>query len=795
MNRLLRCPVFILALVLVIAGGCGEENGEQPGGNDSSNNQCQPASCGSLGVEGGDHSDGCNGTIGCGQCAAGMDCINGQCIDDSPVVVPEMSIQEAPDGRTNETSATFEFSCDLSNCSVECSLNDEVESCTSPKTYEDLPDGDHHFRVRAASGDGPPGDWAEHFWTIDTEAPEVTDLFGPADPSGLETVSFDFGCSKQNCDFSCALDADEQEEEEEFEPCEPGVSFSGIEEGAHSFEVFATDDVGNEGDVAIWQWTMDPAVPDVIDLEGPESVTSETTATFSFDCSRENCDFECALDGGDFEDCESGVSYEELEDGEHVFEVRATDDEENMGGALAWNWTVDTSIPEVIFSQAPDSETAQTEATFEFSCATDDCISFQCALDADGATGSFEDCTSPQTVTELSEGTYTFHVRATNAAGTEGEASHSWTVGTGEPSGWSAVSVGGQHVCAITSEKALYCWGANDRGQLGDSTEVNRPTPTKVGAFSDWIHVSTGARHTCGIREDQSLWCWGDNGDGRLGNGSAIGNNPSPQIVATQWDWEDVSAGASHTCGVRPNGSLYCWGDGTSGQVGTSGTSGTPSRVGMDWDWRSVVASQGEHSCGLRDNDTLWCWGANDSGQLGYGSDEQDEQEEQMEQSSDVPVQVGSETDWSDVVVGTRHSCGIRELGQLWCWGDNEFAQLGEDAEDEISPPVQIGEDFGWSFRQVSAGDMHTCALRSEQLYCWGANEYGQLGDDTGEDSDEPVVVEGGWDWLNVEAGIHTTCALRDDHTLWCWGANEEGQLGDGSEDPSFVPVEISSPE
>ena len=775
-TRLRHTALIVGAAALLMLTGCGSDEGQTPNGNGNNGAPCEPATCESLGMECGDHSDGCDGSVSCGQCAGDLSCSIGQCVDDSPVVTPEVTIDEGPSGRTNETSASLEFSCDVQGCTTECSLDGEAEACSSPHTYDDLPDGERLFRVRGSDGSGNTGEWAERSWTVDTEPPVVTNLFGPADPSGLSTVSFDFDCSKEDCQFECSLDGGDPES------CEPGVSYGDIEEGAHTFEVSATDDVGNEGGAATWQWTMDPEVPDVIDLEGPADPTSESSATFTFDCSRSGCDFECSLDNEDFESCDSGITYEDLDDGLRTFEVRATDAEGNQSGVVEWSWTIDTSTPEIIFSQAPDSETGASEATFEFDCSAGECVSFECALDSDDGAGSFESCTSPQTFSDLSGGSYTFRVRATNATGSVGEASYSWVIGT---SGWAMVSPGGRHSCGLTNDGALYCWGDNSRGQLGDTTEIDRWTPTQVGSSQDWTHVSAGGWHTCGIRDDQSLWCWGDNGDGRLGTGSAINNSSTPMAVANQYSWDAISAGSAHNCAIRTNGSLHCWGDGSAGQIGdgAGGTSGTPSQVGSQFDWTDVTAGEGEHSCGRRANGSLWCWGSNAQGQLGDDSDE----------DRDIPVQVGDEFDWSAFDPGARHSCGLRGLGELWCWGDNERHQIGEDADEETNhSPLRVGLDNGWG--HVAAGGNHTCALRSNSLYCWGSNDAGQLGDGSEEDSDIPVTVMGFGQWSDVAAAADTTCAIRDDQTLWCWGDNEDGQLGDGSDEDRLVPVEIAQP-
>lgn len=774
MGSALRIPAtsFLVATLFALAA-CGSDGGEAPNGDNQ--NECEPATCESLGVECGDHSDGCGDTAVCGSCGEGLACSGGQCIDDTPAVLPEVSIDDAPDALTNDTEATFEFSCDLTECDFECALDGDAESCSSPHTYSELPDGDHHFEVRATSDEGHTGDWAEYFWTVDTAAPQIVGLVGPPDPSGLNSPSFDFECSKQECDFHCAFNGEEQED---FEACQPGVSYAGVTSGDHTFEVFATDIAGNEGDVATWQWTMDPDVPDVIDLEGPADPTTETSATFTFDCSEPDCDFECALNSADFEACESGVTYEELDDADHTFEVRPTDAENNVGGIVTWSWTVNTSPPQVEFDAVPPGETDQSDAAFEFSCVDGECVEFECSFDG----ADFETCTSPYTVTDLEEGNYVFTVRAIGATGLTAEISHHWVVNR---FGWNDVSPGDRHTCAITNDDALYCWGINDNGQLGDGTETNRAAPTQIGSNQDWIAVSAGARHTCGIRSDHSLWCWGDRTDGQVGDGSTAGNRHVPIAVAPQAHWTDVSAGISHTCALRTNGSIWCWGDNLAGQLGdsTNEPSSTPLRAGSDAGWADVAASGDAHTCARRHDGTIWCWGSNDRGAL--GNDSQD--------GSSEPVQVGDHDGWTSIAAGKHHNCALRDDGQIWCWGDNSSAQLGDFSGATSQTPVRVGDDQGW--HQLSNGNAHNCALRDgSAAYCWGDNQYGTLGDGEEQDSDVPVAVQGPSNWNTLQAGGRITCGIRDDQTLWCWGFEDDDALTTNPDFANPDPTEIPPP-
>ena len=131
---------------------------------------------------------------------------------------------------------------------------------------------------------------------------------------------------------------------------------------------------------------------------------------------------------------------------------------------------------------------------------------------------------------------------------------------------------------------------------------------------------AAGGYHTCAIRKDHSLWCWGLNDDGQLGTGNTI-NADTPQRVGTRSNWKAVSAGQYHTCAVRTSGTLWCWGYNYDGELGTGSTisADTPQRVGTRSNWKAVSAG-GFHTCAVRTGGTLWCWGLNNNGELGTGN-------------------------------------------------------------------------------------------------------------------------------------------------------------------------------
>ncbi|MEV5002518.1 RCC1 domain-containing protein [Nocardioides sp. LML1-1-1.1] len=345
------------------------------------------------------------------------------------------------------------------------------------------------------------------------------------------------------------------------------------------------------------------------------------------------------------------------------------------------------------------------------------------------------------------------------------------------------LSAGGQHGCRVNTDQTLDCWGYNFAEQIAQPLVLMTPydaTPTQVGAASDWVEVSSGGdsqwAHTCGIRADRSLWCWGSNRDGELGNANG-GTEDVPVRAGAGRNWATVSSGFSHTCGVTTDGELWCWGGGSFGQLGRPGGS-APAQVGVRSDWTSVSASY-THTCATTTGGELWCWGFNPRGQLGDGSTD----------SSPTPVREATlGTSWASVSVGAGTSCALRTDATLWCWGYNAHGETGTGAAgtDRLAP-TQVGTASDWT--QVSATGSsgqgnHACAVNTGgQLWCWGYNLSGETGADPGTDVLVPTRIGTDSDWASVATGGAMTYAAKTGGSQWAWGANGYGQLGKGFAD------------
>jgi alpha-tubulin suppressor-like RCC1 family protein len=329
-------------------------------------------------------------------------------------------------------------------------------------------------------------------------------------------------------------------------------------------------------------------------------------------------------------------------------------------------------------------------------------------------------------------------------------------------------------------------WGFNTDGQLGDNTATSKLSPVSVvGGFTDWVQVSAGFSHSLGLRVNGTAWAWGFNTNGQLGDNTATSRSSPVSVAGGFTDWIQVSAGNSHSLGVRANGTAWAWGLNSIGRLGdnTTATKSSPvSVVGGFTDWIQVSAG-GAHSLGIRANGTAWAWGNNNSGQLGDDSIT----------ASSSPVSVaGGFTDWIQVSAGSAHSLGVRANGSAWGWGSNVFRQLGDTTATTKSSPVSVVGGFT-DWIQVSAGGDHSLGVRANgTAWAWGINTSGQLGDTTATTKSSPVSVVGGFtDWIQVSAGSDHSLGVRANGTAWAWGANTFGRLGDNTATARSSPVSV----
>ncbi len=302
------------------------------------------------------------------------------------------------------------------------------------------------------------------------------------------------------------------------------------------------------------------------------------------------------------------------------------------------------------------------------------------------------------------------------------------------------VSAGGEYTCGIADAGSLWCWGRNTWGQTGNGERGMEVTdPEQVGGATTWRQVAAGGASTCGIRGDRDLlYCWGLNNRGQLGDETKE-TRTTPHKVPGH-GWKSVDIGWYHACGIKDGGRMVCFGDNAYGELGLGNTRQSLQRRRVPGEWRSV-AVDGWTTCGIKANRSLWCWGRNLLGQVGDASFTDRHR----------PVRIGrAGTRWSQVDVGWTSTCARRANGAVFCWGRNDRGGVGDGTTTIRNRPTRVLGDH--QARSVAVFEAGACLVdTADHLYCWGDNRYGQVGG-TAEISTRPrrrlgsyERVSGGW--------------------------------------------------
>ena len=492
----------------------------------------------------------------------------------------------------------------------------------------------------------------------------------------------------------------------------------------------------------------------------------------------------------------------------------------------------------------------------EFSCARRSSGEVMCwGRNSDGQLGNGNNAnqllpgsvTNLSTAASLSAGGYhacanlqngTVQCWGRNDAGQLGDGS---TTSRNVPSGVAGIgsvnslTAGTRHTCAVLSNGTVQCWGANGFGQLGDQTLIPRRTPVTVSTSNVIQQMTAGDVHTCALGTNGQAECWGNNSDGQLGDGSTVQRTVPAEVIGLA-DGVNLSAGASSSCSVLASGQVLCWGDNSYGQLGDGTTNSRSSAVftqtiegrssptfalppaicggqpvdfatdptncgaceqrcaqnatcvasqclcndGSTCAWACLssggcddpvqVSSGLRFTCALRGEGGIYCWGINNFGQLGNGT----------LANAALPTSVSSINNAAQISAGSSHACARLQNGTVQCWGINTSGQLGiGNFASQVTPQTVSGIS---GIIDVAAGGNHSCAVvQSGDVYCWGSNDWGQLGNGTLVSTTLPSLVTGLSDVIQVSVGDEHSCARTQRDEVYCWGQNDRGQLGNGS--------------
>ena len=317
----------------------------------------------------------------------------------------------------------------------------------------------------------------------------------------------------------------------------------------------------------------------------------------------------------------------------------------------------------------------------------------------------------------------------------------------------------GSHSIALASDGTVYTWGLNQYGQLGNNTTTNSRSPIAVQvagtplAGKTIVQIAAGADHSLALDSDGALYAWGSNAYGQLGNGTTT-NSSVPvavKIAGTPLAGKtivQIAAGANHNMVLTSDGAVYTWGWNYHGQLGNNTKTNSNTIVAVQTISTpiagkkivKIAAGQG-HSLALTDDGMVYAWGRNDTGQLGNNATT----------DAMLPVAVTvtgtpmSNKTIVEIASGARHSLAIDSSGKVYAWGHNGSGQLGNNSTVNALTPVAVQAPADKNIIQVSGsgwlGASSSALTSNGAVYSWGRGFDGQLGDGTNNDSSVPVIT------------------------------------------------------
>jgi alpha-tubulin suppressor-like RCC1 family protein len=785
-----------------------------------------------------------------------------------PTLVPETRIlrrllQLTSDSNvlSNINHVTFNFSVINTQAedrtpAFECKLDSNPwQICVAPLEIDSLVDGDHTFSLRTTHLPELAQLSDEVHWFVDQTSPVIEFTAGPANETSNLTETFVYTVAdiSEFTKIECSVDNDA------FYPCQSPFLVAVATYHLHKLIVRALDRAGNLGKSAPYYWTVSEAGQvtggggsgaansSLAFSSTPATSTQNNFAKFAFAVDLTEAPnvmyFECRLDEETWSLCTSPVSLTNVAEGVHNFNVKVVRNDASTA-TINKAWSVDHSPPYLNIYFGPPGIIQSSNVYFLFTVKDSSGIfSLKCTTDSLPPT----DCASPYALSNLSIGSHSLVISATDNAGNSITSSpFSWivapiietsealeisdafdfegttpqfTIKSGKSLSTNVQVIWGLQFLSSTTSEDLSPLNGNFNIVSGDNnhsvsvslladnidelTENYKLVLSDTMGATSWISagkgyifdslhqttkISAGNERTCAIDEGL-LKCWGYNSDGYLGTvntESAI----TPKVITSITSPIDVSVGQNHNCVVIQGGTAYCWGLNSSGQLGTATftNSQAPKLVQTLTNTVKIVTGM-SHTCALLSDNTMRCWGNNDFGQIGNN----------LVGAQIYPVSPANLTGVTDITVGFYHTCALLDTGAVKCWGENSYGQLGINQSGDLAAPGSSPVGFSTNVVAIAAGDYHTCLLKNNgEMYCWGRNSEGQIGDGTTTNRFAPQKISSLGSIKKMATGGRHTCAITvSDHTF-CWGSNENGQIGRGTTTTFYLTakelVNLSSP-
>ena len=741
--------------------------------------------------------------------------------------VPTVVISAGPAAITNATNASFTFS-GAGIVSYECKLDaGAFTACVSPQAYNAISAGNHNVLVHGKNAAGTLSADTKYSWKVDLVAPAVPTLMANVLAFTNSTnVSFNFSSVDVDsavASFRCKLDNVDRG------ACTSPYSLAVAPNAAHNFQVYATDQAGNQSAVAAFNWTVDQTAP-IINLTSKPLPQADINVSFSFsatDSLTGISTLQCVLRAvGDvttaFENCANGTkAYTNLVPGNYNFLLKATDKAGNNS---------DLTYPFTVLKPYSGLSAQKVATGDNFTCYIDDGALKCFGINTRGELGDGSTVSKSNPITLFSSGVTEVKAYQYNACAIVNGAVYCWgeayaaNAGSGSTpklmisSGATAIAVAVTS-CAIVNG-SVQCWGGDGSqfatSVLGNGTTNKSATPITIINSGATAIVSANSG-SCAVVSG-ALYCWG-----KIEPYSPAPVDLVPKVVFPS-GVKDVALGDSNICAIMTN-DTRCWG--TSFYANGNSTPAQPQI--LPFADQKLSLSIGAN-CGLDASGVLSCFGNNDFGQIGNGKFDRTSKFE--------PILTGV----SQVSTSYTHTCAIYK-SQLRCWGSQAWGQLGNNiVATKLTPQlVKRGVDSVFTDKsgKLSSGYEGsylrypmTCAnMKVGDISCWGSLNVNSS--NPPQDLDHLIVSDAGYVFTNsygftyhrgsftlkrgvridiglnglsarlvgktltsnyafidtivsnnalsFDVGDRYGCAVLDDGTVGCWGENNYGQLGDGT--------------
>ncbi|MFM8871030.1 MAG: RCC1 domain-containing protein, partial [Actinomycetota bacterium] len=349
-----------------------------------------------------------------------------------------------------------------------------------------------------------------------------------------------------------------------------------------------------------------------------------------------------------------------------------------------------------------------------------------------------------------------------------------------------------KHSCAVTAARTVKCWGDNMFGQLGTGDFDSSVTARTVAGLGEVTSVVAAMRHTCALTAAGEVWCWGDNGFGQLGTGGR--STTTPVRISTLSSVVQITARDFTTCALTSNAELFCWGRNAEGELGVGDRTPRyePVQVVFPVGVRIAQVSAGSrHTCAVSTVGELWCWGSATGSRLGVFDGVR------SLTPTKVVADVGTDKLVS-VAAGWAATCTLNVAGEAYCFGTNSYGGLGDGRFSESPVPAPVVMPRGVTVRGPIDMSEHFCMIGSDdKAYCFGRNDARQAASldqlsvmwATAVNTSTTAAVTFGDGVQALSVGTMHSCALLRSGAITCWGSNDAGQLGDGNSSPAQPPV------